>query len=275
MNSFLSKEYYLSNNSLNIPSFIHFNTTLKKISIDDYHELALISKEKGLTKKVIYFYQKAFTLRVSTLGILNAKTISSVKRLAEAYLDGGMIEESLNFYEKSLELNQKFFGKESLEVASCYSDLANIYFREEKLGKAFSFYLKALKIRESRLGNRHPLTAKSQHELGYFYAASEEYTLALPLFEKALETRVELNRLSHPETAKSYNSLAMCHYHLFNYSEAYEYLGEAIRIKGLIFPKNDKRIVLCRKNLSEIKKHLPKKEKYTFFKSILRWIRNL
>jgi hypothetical protein len=66
----------------------------------------------------------------------------------------------------------------------------------------------------------------------------------------------------------------MCHYHLFNYRDAYTYLLEAIRIKELIFPKNDERIRLAKKNLVEIKKQLFKEEKHTFIKGMLQWIKS-
>lgn len=274
MNLLLNKECYFYENSSDSLSFIHFNTTLKKISAENYYELALTYKEKGLTRKVIFFYKKALDLRILSFGLLNTKTISAFKRLAEAYSDAGMRAESLIFYKKSLELNQNLFGKNSLEVASSYSALANIHFREENLEEAFGFYVQALKIRETHLGEKHPLTASSQYELGYFYAASEEYNLALPLFEKALETRVELYRFSHPETAKSYNSLAMCHYHLFHYEKAHEYLIETIKIKEMIYSKNDERTLLCKMNLKEIQKNFLKEKKDTFIRSVARWIKS-
>lgn len=260
----------LEHNLLNTPA----DKPLKGMTAEGYNELAVIYKEKGLLTKVIYFYKKALLCRVLALGESNIKSIKSVIKLAEAYLNNNMIIESLSFYEKSLGLSLNSFGKNSLQVASIYSALANIHFNKDASEKAFSFYLKALAIRKNILGNNHPLTAMSQHELGYFYAASKEYSLALPLFEKALETRVELYRNSHPETARSYNSLAMCQYHLFNYDEAYKHLLEAIRIKVLILPKNEKSLLLCKANLLEIEKHTSKKVKHTFFKSMLGWIKS-
>jgi len=80
--------------------------------------------------------------------------------------------------------------------------------------------------------------------------------LALPLFIKSLDTRVELFRKSHPETAVGYYSLAMCYYHLFEYQDAYDNLLEAIRIKELIFLKDDKSLLQCKRNLIVIEKHL-------------------
>lgn len=269
-----NKNNRVFNNNLNTSSFIHFNTSKKKKSAEDYIELAIIHKNKKLIKKSIYFYEKALSLRIYNLGLKNVKTLVSIRRLAEAYLDNNMIIESMNYYGKLLEVNQDIYGKDSLEAASTYSALANIHFSEQNIEEAFSFYLKALKIREELLGVTHPLTANSMHELGYFYAASEEYGLALELFEKALDTRIELYRLSHPDTAKSYSSLAMCNYHLFNYNEASIYMVEAIRIKELIFPKNDERLVSSKKNLLEIKKKHTEVEKNTFIKSIFLWFKN-
>jgi len=275
MNILLNLEQNVFNDNLNNSSFMYAGKSLTEMNAEEYNELAIIHKEKGLFDKVIFFYSKALLQRVLSLGESNIKSIRSTIKLAEAYLDNNMSSESLSFYEKSLELSLNNFGANSLEVASIYSALANIHFNEDSLEEAFSFYLKALDLRKNMLGENHPLTAMSQHELGYFYAVSKEYSLALPFFEKSLKTRVELYRHSHPETARSYNSLAMCEYHLFNYDEAYKHLLEAIRIKVLILPRNDKSIVLCKKNLLEIKKNISRKVKHTFLKNMFAWIRNL
>ena len=274
MNILLNLEQNVFNDNLNNSSFMYAGKSLTEMNAEEYNELAIIHKEKGLFDKVIFFYSKALLQRVLSLGESNIKSIRSTIKLAEAYLDNNMSSESLSFYEKSLELSLNNFGANSLEVASIYSALANIHFNEDSLEEAFSFYVQALKIREMHLGDKHPLTANSQHELAYFYAASEEYALALPLFEKSLEVRIELYRLSHPETAKSYNSLAMCHYHLFHYDKAYVYLLEAIRIKEMILPKNDERILSCKMNLKEIKKNFLKEKKDTFFESVFGWIKS-
>ena len=91
--------------------------------------------------------------------------------------------------------------------------------------------------------------------------------MALPLLESALATRVELYRMSHPKTAISYNSLALCYYHLFEYDKAYKAMLKAIEIKELILPSDDKSLLLCKKNLVEIEKHILFKS--SFLKKIL------
>jgi tetratricopeptide (TPR) repeat protein len=274
MNILLNKNPTLDVDTVYTSFSIQFNKSLKRLSSEEYARLALIYKDIGLNKKVIYLYEKSLSLRLSTLGMFNNKTASSYIRLAEAYRDDGMIVESLKTYGKSLEIHKNIFGEKSLQAATIYSALANIYFSEENKEEAFYFYVQALKIRSKILGEEHPLTAQSNHELGYFYASGEEYTLALPLFEKALDVRIELYRLSHPETAKSYNNLAMCHYHLFHYDKAYMCLLSAIKIKEMIFPKNDERILVCKRNLLEIKRHCSGNKKHTLVRSMLDWIKS-
>jgi len=265
---------FSSNNLSNVDNSITVNSSTESIvlssepTIDEYNSLALLYKSKKINKKTIYFYEKALSLRIEMEGEINTRTALAYINLSEAYVTDGLISQAILSYEKVLKIYNELFGEDSIESSSVYSALANIFFLEKELDKALRLYVKALEIRKELLGDLHPLTARSYHELGFFYAAGEEYLLALPLFEKALKTRVELFRNSHPETATSYNSLAICSYNLFQYDKAYAYLVEAIKIKELILPKRDETLLVCRKNLAEIKRELSKSKRNSFFKRV-------
>jgi tetratricopeptide (TPR) repeat protein len=257
-----------SNVVLSLNSLKKSKKVLKEPSAEDYNALALLYKNKNLNQKVIFYYHKALTFRLSSLGSVNKKTALSYLNLADALSLNGELIKANAYYLKAVEITEKLFGAEAVELAHIYAALANNYFMDEKLEMAQKFYVDSLAIRVENLGEVHPLTAQSHYDLAYFYAAEQEYTLALPLFLKSLETRVELFRNSHPLTAVAYHSLAMCYYHLFEYKKASIHLLEAIRIKELILLDDDESLVVCRKNLIVIEKQLSRTSKKVGLKKI-------
>jgi tetratricopeptide (TPR) repeat protein len=257
MKTFTNNNYGLYEHHVKtlFPNYLEKGT--EKPKVEDYRLLALLCQDENLNNKSIYYFEKVLDININTLGIKHKKTANAYIDLAEAYVkEGSFNAEALLAYQTALAIQKKLFGVKSIECATVYSALGNLFFSTDEMDKALTAYREALTIRQNELGKLHPLTAKSSHELGYFYASLEEYELALPLFEQSLETRVELFRMSHPETAKSYNSLGICYYHLFEYEKAEHCLVEALKIKALILPKSDERIVRCKKNLKEIRKHL-------------------
>jgi len=255
--TFYNNNFAICEHNLKTLFINNLENGIKVANIEDYKMHALLYKSKNLNKKSIYYFEKILDISLKTLGIEHKKTANAYMDLADAYVkEGNFNDEALLSYQTALAIQKKLFGAESVECATVYSALGNFFFSNEQMDKALRLYREALTIRQTELGKLHPLTAKSSHELGYFYAALEEYELALPLFEESLETRIELFRMSHPETAKSYNSLGICYYHLFEYEKAEYCLVEAVKIKELILPNGDKRIVRCKNNLKEIRKHL-------------------
>ena len=238
------------------------NSLVNPITSEEYQELFLIYKQENNFKKMIELSENFLRIQLNTFGKYHKKTVLAILKVADAYHANKEEGKAILLYERAMRINNKIYGEESLENASIFSTLGNIYFTMDNQEEALYFYKKALAIRQKELGELHPLTAKSNHELGFFYAFIEEYTLALPLFESALATRVELYRMSHPDTAISYNSLALCYYHLFEYNKAYKAMLKAIEIKELILPSDEKSLLLCKKNLVEIEKHISFKSSF-------------
>ena len=239
----------------------------KSPSIEEYKELFLEYKQEGDFKNMIEVSEKLLRVYLNEFGKYHKKTVIAILKLADTYYISGEENKAILLYERVVSINNRIYGADSVENATVFSILGNIYFSLDNQDEALNYYKKALYIRQKELGELHPLTAKSNHELGFFYASIEEYELALPLFESALATRVELYRMSHPQTAISYNSLALCYYNLFEYDKAYNAMLKAIEIKELILPNDDKSLLLCKKNLAEIEKHVSFKS--SFVKKLL------
>ncbi len=243
------------------------STILEPLSIEEYKNLFVVYKQESNFKKMVEISEKLLRIKLNKFGKYHKKTVIALLKLADSTYAIGEEDKSILLYERAISINNRIHGEDSLENASIFSLLGNIYFAMDNQDEALKYYKKALNIRQKELGELHPLTASSNHELGFFYASLEEYELALPLFESALATRVELYRMSHPQTAVSYNSLSLCYYHLFEYDKAYSAMLKAIEIKELILSADDKGLLLCRKNLVEMEKHLSFKR--SFLKKLL------
>ncbi len=257
----------INNSKFTFESKKRENKLSNSLTIEEYKELFIVYKKEGNFKNMVEVSEQLLRIYLNEYGRYHKKTVTSILKLADAYYLNLELGKTILLYERAMNINNRIYGVDSLENASIFSLLGNIYFEMNNKEESLNYYKKALNLRKKALGELHPLTAKSNHELGFFYAYIDEYELALPLFESALETRVELYRMSHPQTAISYNSLALCYYHLFEYDKAYNAMLKAIEIKALILPRDDKSLMLCKKNLAEIEKNLLFKS--SFFRKLL------
>jgi len=227
------------------------NRTIKQPSAEELKTLAELYRERKLTKKVIYYYTKALTLREQSLGYVHNLTANSCADLANAYYEDGDISKAISLYEKALLIKETLLDKNHLEIAVICHKLADIYFDGNRLEKAHQLYKKALKIRVKSLGN-HLLTASSYQILGFFYASTKEYMLSSVLFEKALHVRKSLLEENHADIATTHNNLGLSYYYIGEYQKAYDNVAKSIAIREKILEPKDKALLSSKSHLKMI-----------------------
>jgi len=101
--------------------------------------------------------------------------------------------------------------------------------------------------------------AEEYYSKGKHYFALMEFGLALEAFNEALTIAQADPSMEEIELAKLYNDIALCYYHLFDASQAYDYLKRSIAIKERLLDPTASTLEVARANLKDIESEMKPK----------------
>ena len=167
-------------------------------------------------KRALEIYNKI----ESTKGIVNV-----LINLGEIYSKMGQIEHSITYYEEAL---KNFVEYDESEKATILMGLGNVLSNRGKIDKALEFFDQSLQI-FTKIGDANN-KAKVLQLMGKTFNRKNELDKAISYYEQSYTIFNEDEFNISRERATCINELGSIHLKLKNYTKAYEYFTDALKI---------------------------------------------
>jgi tetratricopeptide (TPR) repeat protein len=168
-------------------------------------------------------------------------TLSSTH--TQEHVQNGEYDMALSCFEKVLELQIEHHGPSHPAVASAHHNLGTLHAKRAALvldesaqqrhlrALALASFQAAARTARDALGKTHPNVAVSLVRIGFLLLQSRQYQNAIVTFKEALRIRLASLGAHDALVANLYNNLGVCHMHLGNFEQGYEYLEAAMDIQ--------------------------------------------
>jgi tetratricopeptide (TPR) repeat protein len=194
--------------------------------------------ERGHYADAAPFYERALSIRETTLSPEDPDVAKSLNDLAGLYDDQGQYSKAEPLFKRALDIRTKVLPPKHPDVAKSLNDLALLYSKQGEYGKAEPLFERALAIWEKTLGPEHPDLATSLDNQAGLYCDQGEYSKAEPLYERALRIRTKVLPPEHPDVAASLNNLALLYRAQGQYAKAKPLFEHAVAIWERVRPEH-------------------------------------
>jgi tetratricopeptide (TPR) repeat protein len=165
-----------------------------------YHGLFLLTEARSQ-------FERAFELRRRTLGENHPDTLSSLSRLAAAYVAQGKYPEAEPLVARALEGRRRALGNAHSDTLESMHVLADLYRLQGKPAEAERILHQLLPLRRRLKGDEHTDTIDSRHVLAIVYRLQGKYAQAEKTLRGVLEARSHVQGEEHPDTLSTLNDL--------------------------------------------------------------------
>ncbi|CAF2035288.1 unnamed protein product [Rotaria magnacalcarata] len=218
-----------------------------------YHQLGLLSNEKGKYTEAASFYEMSLKLNQRNLPEDHPSLANTYNNLGQAYQNMDNYSKALEFYDKARRIKEKTLAPYNPDLAIFYGNIGQVYSKMCQYEKALEFYEKDLEITRIALPPNHPNLATSYNNMGQVYSNMGNYTKALEFHEKALRIRQISLPPQHPSLAISYNNIGSLYSKIGDYHQALSYLQKALAIWQNSFSSTHPLIETALRNINYVK----------------------
>ena len=159
-------------------------------------------------REALPLFQRALSLRETSLGPDHPDTATSLNNLAVLLQDQSNLAAARPLFERALAIRETAFGPEHLVTATSLNNLVLLLQVQGNLAAALPLSRRALAIFEARRGPDHHETATCLHYLARLHRDMGDLAAALTVHRRALPIFEATPGPNHPDTAASLHNLA-------------------------------------------------------------------
>jgi eukaryotic-like serine/threonine-protein kinase len=211
--------------------------------------LGFTYKNLGLFAEAQKHAERAYQLRLRSLGANHADTLRATRLLGVIALDATRYSQAEQYLNTALQGLRRLPGAEKLSLATM-TDLANVYEKLSRFDLAEKVGLECLQKQRQLLGPDHNDTLTTSNNLSNVYARQGKFQQALDLDKQILQTRIRLLGEEHPQTLVSMNNVAIGYQDLGLLAEAAQLLQQNAALRARVFGPEHTRTLAALNNLS-------------------------
>jgi non-specific serine/threonine protein kinase/serine/threonine-protein kinase len=178
--------------------------------------------------------QRAADLYRRTLGTENAKTIATMRHLANTAVLQAHYAEAETLLSQTLQSARRVLGPEHRDTLGAMANLAITYYRQLKYPQAEALLNQTLQLQRRVLGADHINTMATMNTLANTYYYQGKFAEAEPLYSQIGDIFRRKEGAEHPNTLTIMNNLAMTQYLQAKYADSEPVFRQVLEIRRRI-----------------------------------------
>jgi non-specific serine/threonine protein kinase/serine/threonine-protein kinase len=178
--------------------------------------------------------QRAADLYRRTLGTENAKTIATMRHLANTAVLQAHYAEAETLLSQTLQSARRVLGPEHRDTLGAMANLAITYYRQLKYPQAEALLNQTLQLQRRVLGADHINTMATMNTLANTYYYQGKFAEAEPLYSQIGDIFRRKEGAEHPNTLTIMNNLAMTQYLQGKYADSEPVFRQVLEIRRRI-----------------------------------------
>ena len=200
-------------------------------------------------------FKRSLTMRVNTIGPINADVARSLTNLGKTYQLEGKYSEAESLLKRSMAVLEESKGVKHAHYAMALADLAKLYDEQHKLTAAEKLYTQALEIQQKSLGDNSPAVAETLNGLARSKSEQYDYSAAEPLYKQALKIDEAVFGAGSPTLSRDLNNLALLYVSQGKYSDAEPLYKRSLSIVETKLGSSHPDLASCQNNLAFLYKN--------------------